>query len=103
MVVVRFCFDLDGTICTTLGLDYESSSPITSRVNHINELYRQGHYIIIFTARGTVTGRDYSFLTNSQLKAWGLNHHELILGKPAADIYIDDKGRNSEEYHWHET
>jgi hypothetical protein len=100
VVSKRFCFDLDGTICKTEGLDYSASVPMESRIRHVNDLYRNGHYIIIFTARGTMSGQDHSVLTETQLKKWGLNFHELILGKPAADIYIDDKGQNSEEYGW---
>jgi hypothetical protein len=29
--------------------------------------------------------------TNSQLVNWGVNFHQLFLGKPSGDIYIDDK------------
>ena len=57
----------------------------------VNELYAQGHHIKIFTARGGTSGQDWTELTQSQLNTWGVLHHELILGKPAADIYIDDK------------
>ena len=103
MVTKRFCFDLDGTICETHGLDYSSSVPIKSRIQHINSLHKAGHYIIIFTARGKMSGQDHSQLTELQLRTWGVNFHELILGKPAADIYVDDKARNSEEYSWIET
>jgi hypothetical protein len=31
-------------------------------------------------------------LTKSQLEEWGVKYHELVLGKPSGDIYIDDKG-----------
>jgi hypothetical protein len=97
---MRFCFDIDGTICSTNGLDYSDSQPFLDRVEHINSLYEKGNHIIIFTARGTLSGIDHTVLTQSQLSLWGLKYHELILGKPAADVYIDDKGRNSEEYDW---
>ena len=100
MVSKRYCFDLDGTICATDGLDYSKSQPFPERVFHINRLYDEGHYVIVFTARGTLTSIDFTPLTESQLRLWGLKYHELILGKPAADIYIDDKGKNSDEYDW---
>jgi hypothetical protein len=51
----------------------------------------QGHYIILFTARGTKTGLDWRETTENQLKRWGVKHHELKFGKPAADYYIDDR------------
>ena len=31
-------------------------------------------------------------LTYNQLNDWGCEFHQLILGKPHADHYIDDKG-----------
>ena len=37
-------------------------------------------------------------LTRSQLGAWGAKHHQLFLGKPSGDYYIDDKGVNDEDF-----
>jgi len=37
-------------------------------------------------------------LTKNQLETWGCKYHELILGKPHADYFIDDKGINSDEF-----
>ena len=31
-------------------------------------------------------------LTEQQLEEWGVKYHELLFGKPHADIFIDDKG-----------
>ena len=36
--------------------------------------------------------------TKNQLKKWGLRFNKLILGKPSADFYIDDKGIKDEDY-----
>ena len=36
-------------------------------------------------------GGFYDF-TRMQLFEWGVKFHDLFLGKPAGDIYIDDKG-----------
>ena len=33
-----------------------------------------------------------------ELKEWGCKYHELIMGKPHADLFIDDKGINSDEF-----
>ena len=33
-------------------------------------------------------------MTKKQLNEWGAFYHELILGKPQGDIYVDDKGFN---------
>lgn len=87
-----YCFDLDQTLCLTSGLEYDKAEPISSRISYVNQLYEAGHTIKVFTARGSMTGVDYYSLTHSQLESWGLKFHELILGKPAADIYVDDRG-----------
>lgn len=87
-----FCFDIDGIIMTiTEDNDYNLSKPIKKTVNLINELYDAGNKIIIFTARGYVTGIDWEEITRKQLTNAGLKFHELKFGKPAADYYIDDK------------
>ena len=33
----------------------------------------------------------YDF-TKKQLDSWGVKYHQLFLGKPGADLFIDDKG-----------
>jgi len=37
-------------------------------------------------------------LTEKQLKDWGCKYHELILGKPHADFFIDDKGIQCDDF-----
>jgi hypothetical protein len=89
--MATYCFDLDGTLCLTVGSDYEGSQPQLDRISVVNALYNAGHRIVIHTARGGTSGRDWSVLTAHQLSIWGVLHHVLVLGKPAADYYIDDK------------
>jgi hypothetical protein len=36
--------------------------------------------------------------TVKQLNSWGVKYHELHLGKPAGDIYVDDKGVKDEDF-----
>ena len=36
--------------------------------------------------------------TKEQLKSWGVKYHQLFLGKPGGDIYIDDKGFPADNY-----
>ena len=91
-----FVFDIDGTICTNTFGKYELAQPFKERISYINELYEDGNVIKYFTARGSTTGIDWYELTKSQLEQWGALHHKLILNKPEGDIYIDDKGFNSE-------
>lgn len=90
-----YYFDIDGTICTmSESLNYEEAVPIKSRINKVNELYDLGHTIVYWTARGTVTGKDWSDITKKQFKEWGVQYHELKFGKPFYDLFIDDRNIN---------
>lgn len=94
--------DIDETICFHKEVngdrDYSKASPYQERIEKINKLYAEGHVIIYWTARGTVTGIDWTELTKSQLQKWGAKHHDLKLGKPAYDLFIDDKNINSDRF-----
>ncbi|MBR6452795.1 MAG: acylneuraminate cytidylyltransferase [Lachnospiraceae bacterium] len=88
----RFVFDIDGVIAGfRKGLDYESAPPNEEMIAVINRLYDLGNEIILHTARGYVTGIDWSEVTKKQMKDWGVKYHELHFGKPNADYYVDDK------------
>ncbi len=88
----RFVFDIDGVIAGfKVSLDYNMAPPMEEMIRIINKLYDLGNYIVLFTARGYVTGVDWSDVTKAQMKRWGLKYHELIFGKPNADYYVDDK------------
>jgi CMP-N,N'-diacetyllegionaminic acid synthase len=87
-----FCFDIDGVIAhISPKNDYSIALPNTANIAKVNQLYAQGNRIILFTARGSKTGIDWSEITRQQMADWGVNHHELLLGKPAADYYVDDR------------
>tara|TARA_Y100001978_G_C23674541_1_gene425642 strand:- start:605 stop:1483 length:879 start_codon:yes stop_codon:yes gene_type:complete len=87
-----YVFDIDGTICTNTYGDYELAKPFNERIEFINTLYNDGNIIKYFTARGSGTGIDWYDLTKNQLDKWGAKYHNLTLGKPEGDFYIDDKG-----------
>lgn len=93
-----YIVDIDNTICHTENSQYSASTPFLDRIAKINELYNQGNRIIYWTARGGNSGLDWSEFTKTQLDGWGCRYHELKLGKPVYDIWIDDKAINSEEY-----
>jgi len=96
--------DIDETICyheneeTSKARDYTKAMPYKERIQKINNLYDNGNTIVYWTARGSVTGLDWTDLTAAQLKKWGAKHHDLKLGKPYYDLFIDDKNINSEEF-----
>lgn len=90
---MRLVFDIDGTICTQ-ERDYGDAKPISNVIDKINRHYEDGDYIILQTARGTMTGIDWTDTTCNQLAEWGVKYDELHFGKQAGDIYIDDKAVN---------
>jgi hypothetical protein len=87
--------DIDNTITETIGTDYENAKPIFEKISIINKLYDKGHTITYWTARGSVSGINFYELTKSQLDNWGVKYHNFMVGKPAYDIFIDDKTINN--------
>ena len=93
-----FCFDIDGVICTT-GCKYQDAKPNTKVIKKINLLYDIGCNIIINTSRGFKSGIDWSEFTKDQVDSWSVKYHKLLLQKPAADFYIDDKNLLLKEFY----
>tara|TARA_B110000444_G_C18784783_1_gene569334 strand:- start:45 stop:344 length:300 start_codon:yes stop_codon:yes gene_type:complete len=94
-----YCFDLDGTLCNTDGNNYKDSTPKKKRIEIVNTLFEDGHTILIDTARGCVSGKNYFFFTMDQLKLWGVKFHTLRTGvKFGADVFIDDKGIQDQRF-----
>jgi hypothetical protein len=101
-----YIFDIDGTICTSTNSEYEKALPITSRIAKVNEIYDGGHTVIFQTARGmgrsgnsaAYAHKAFYELTKEQLSEWGVKYHNLFLGKPAGDFYIDDKGIRDDDF-----
>ena len=94
-----YCFDLDGTLCSTLDESYKDAEPYMDRIGYVNGLFEKGHTVIIETARGTMTGKDWLCITKDQLNGWGLKYTQLRTGiKVAADVYVDDKCVNSKNF-----
>ena len=92
-MMMKYCFDLDETICATpSSRSYYDAVPYVRVIQKINELYNQGNEITIFTARGSTSGIDYRELITTQLSDWGVKFHKLIdKGKPSYDLFVDDK------------
>jgi len=68
-------------------------------IKNINKLKKNGHIIKMFTSRymnkcnGNVKliNKKYKDVTSKQLRSWGLDFDELIMGKPVYDFIVDDK------------
>jgi len=89
----RVCFDLDNTLVTPPRVkgDYTTVEPIQDRIDFCNYLKRMGCEIIIHTARGSVNTLQNSRIIHDTLEKYDIPCDELFMGKPYADIYIDDK------------
>ena len=96
-MITRWCFDLDNTLVNTKGSDYENSTPIPEAVAKVQEYKERGDHIIIMTARGSGSKKDWREFTAKQLTEFGIPYHQLIVGlKPGGvDVFVDDKAINS--------
>ena len=103
---MTYIFDIDGTICTNTNGKYEEAKPLLERIERINRLFDEGNMIYFQTARGMGRSKNsvvYAYtafedITKKQLENWGVKYHGLFLGKPAGDIYVDDKGVKDEDF-----
>tara|TARA_Y100000741_G_scaffold362053_1_gene347115 strand:+ start:1152 stop:1466 length:315 start_codon:yes stop_codon:yes gene_type:complete len=90
--------DIDGTICTT-NCEYKDAKPYNEVIKKINLLYDEGHKIIFFTSRGYKSGIDWYDFTKKQIDTWGVKYHELKMGKPQFDLFIDDKAVSNTQWY----
>lgn len=104
IIPLRYVFDLDNTLVTypTIPKDYSSVKPITKMIDLVQKLHKDGHTIIIATARRMLTHHhnvgavvaDIGRVTMDTLQKFNIPYHELIFGKPIGDVYIDDRAFN---------
>lgn len=80
-----YAVDFDGVLTT--GASYTSPEPDLDNIDKVIAAYRDGHIIIIWTAR--------QWEDAPTLVAWLTSHkvpfHGLMMSKGGADVYIDDK------------
>lgn len=91
-----FAIDLDGTLTKSVAWPGDPPpEPHLDRIAKVNELYAQGHVVIIYTARREIMRAE----TVAWLHKHGVHYHQLDLGtKLAADHYIDDKAVHADDY-----
>lgn len=85
---MQIIIDLDGTICTEKNFKNRKDSVILKDARTvINKLYKKKHKITIYSARG------WNELNSTKiwLKKNKIKYHQLILGKPIGDVWIDDR------------
>lgn len=95
---MKYMVDIDGTICSdTDNGRYADAKPYQDRIAFFNQLYDAGYEVHYWTARGSVSKKDWTELTLNQLKEWGVKYTTANTGKPAYDIWIDDKAFNANQ------
>ena len=95
--MMRWVLDLDNTLVNTKGSDYENSTPIPKAIEKVRKYHERGDHIIIMTARGSGSKKDWREFTAKQLREFGIPYDQLIVGlKPGGvDVFIDDKAINA--------
>lgn len=89
--------DFDKTLTTGEGTpwwedDWEEEAD-EEMVKWVNQMYRSGNHIIIWTARPwNVSHQVASFLEKHEVR-----YHGIRCNKGSADVYVDDKARRPEE------
>lgn len=105
-----YVFDLDKTICIPQDFDdtdrrYAMAKPIPEMIEFVQEVHRNGHRVVIHTARRMLTHKgnmqliedDVGQVTRNWLIVHKVPFDELVFGKPFGDFYIDDKAVNAYE------
>lgn len=85
---MKIVIDIDGTICTEeKTFERCLAVPLPGAVESIQKLYDNGHMIILYTARGW---SEYEMTVN-WLQTNKVPFDQLLMGKPIADVWIDDR------------
>jgi uncharacterized HAD superfamily protein len=92
---MQIIIDIDGTICSEeRQFSRPLAKPLEGAIDSINRLYEHGHTIILYTAR---TWAEWE-VTNHWLQTNGVKFHQLFMGKPVGDVWIDDRAIAHEDW-----
>ena len=59
---------------------------------------QSGRILLYYGDTDDLAKQEFYEFTEIQLSLWGCKYHQLHLGKPSADYYIDDKGIHSDDF-----
>ncbi len=98
---MRIVIDLDGTISPLKkeGQTYADLEPFDGAVEKLHALKKDGHYLIIQTARNMATQeanlgkvmKNIGKITLEWLDKYDIPYDEIYFGKPNGHVYIDDR------------
>lgn len=100
------CVDVDDTICFTQNRDYERSVPNQIVINKLREARAKGWTIILHTARGQGRSNNRIALVADEVmdeiesfcERFDVPYDSIVLDKPLAIAYIDDKAMRPDEF-----
>jgi hypothetical protein len=96
-MAVPIYVDYDETVTTGEGQPWWNNpldeTPREEMIELVNNLYKQGHTIIIYTARREEVREETKYYLNQ----WGVMHHALVMGKPGYKMLIDDRAVSDEK------
>jgi hypothetical protein len=80
--------DLDGVLCTEeRTFERPLAQPLAGSADAVRQLRAQGHTIVVYTARSWGEYR----MTSDWLTRHGFEYDGLVMGKPVADVWVDDR------------
>lgn len=92
---MQIIIDLDGTIFSEERTFSRSlAKPLRGAVRSINALYKEGHRIILYSSR---SWQEYE-MTEHWLRHFKVKYHQLYMGKPVGDVWIDDRALRFENW-----
>lgn len=94
---MKYVIDIDDTILYSQideNGQYELIGYNKKIVAKINKLYYSGHTIVLWTGRHW----NHLTLTKKQLMKIGVRYTTLVMAKPTADFYVDDKALRPDEF-----
>lgn len=85
---MQIIIDVDGTIFTEEKTFSRSlAKPLPGAIENVNALYDEGHTIILYSSR---SWQEFE-MTMHWLDHYGIKYHQLYMGKPIGDVWIDDR------------
>jgi len=98
--------DVDDTILTTQNRDYANSKPIAPVIEKMLEAKLMGWKIVLHTARGMGRSNGQIDLVKDEVieevasfcAKWNVPYDEIIVGKPWAAMYVDDKAITPKDF-----
>ena len=98
--------DVDDTILFTENRDYANSRPNQPVIDGLRKLEQNGWKIVLMSARGMGRSNgdidsvieDVSAEIERFVEKYDVPCHEIVLAKPFANYYVDDKALRPEEF-----